>query len=192
MAGCQYPLGDWQDKRTVDAPWVAPHTKAIWQERVYQWVMIPAAEYRKRWVDADHKFVMTDYPDVQRYLSTTLEWKQWKEEPPDRDGYVRRISPYHQAALVSLKPDIFLLWKDDLTIENREELLGWIHTDFTREWTLGVTSIPEANALWWFSSDLKQGPLPVEKLDDGHGQIAWPGGRLLLTRLPTGWRVERE
>src|SRR5678815_1910537 len=78
MSGCQYPLGDWQDKRTVDAPWVAPHKKAIWQERIYQWAMIPAAEHRKRWVDADHKFIMTDYPDLERYLSTTLEWKQWK------------------------------------------------------------------------------------------------------------------
>ena len=193
LAGCAYPLGDWQDKRTADAPWVAPHTKAIWQERVYQYVLIPAAQYRKRWVDADHKFIMTDYDGrPEPYLRKTPEWNQWEDSPPDRDGNRHKISPYHQAALVSLKPDIYLLWKDNVTIENRMELLGWVQTSFTQDWTLGVTSIPEATELWWFSTDLKKGPLPLERADERHSRISWADGRLLLTYLPTGWRVERE
>ena len=195
LPGCYYPLGGWEERRTADAPWAAPARKAVSQQRAFGFFIVPAAQYRYRLVDGEYFLDLYKYSEqAERYLRTTPDWKQWPDVPREERVDQRKESPYHAVALLSVNPEVFVMWKEKADIGNWDYVSGLaiVALPFQPGVAAGVSKVPDVKELWWFSPALKRGPLPVERIDDRRAQIAWQGGRLVLTHLPDGWHVARE
>jgi hypothetical protein len=115
--------------------------------------------------------------------------RQWPDVPSEGKLPPHKEPPY-DFALVSLRPAIYVLWPRQMELN-----FGAGVGDFSLYPVADahcVSTLPPVKELMWFSADLRAGPAAVAMADEGHGEIAWKDGKILLTRTAAGWVTERQ